>query len=81
MKQKYLIRQYFLQIQRQEKQQKDMIRHIYLKIVKNGIYQGIKMVILNKHKKNMKNNKVEQIRYREKNINKIYNIIKLFDEK
>ena len=58
-----------------------MIRHIYLKIVKNGIYQGIKMVILNKHKKNMKNNKVEQIRYREKNINKIYNIIKLFDEK
>ena len=29
----------------------------------------------------MKNNKVEQIRYREKNINKIYNIIKLFDEK
>ena len=81
MKQKYLIRQYFLQIQRQEKQQKDMIRHIYLKIVKNGIYQGIKMVILNKHKKNMKNNKVEQIRYREKNINKIYNIIELFDEK
>ena len=81
MKQKYLIRQYFLQIQQQEKRQKDMIRHIYLKIVKNGIYQGIKMVILNKHKKNMKNNKVEQIRYREKNINKIYNIIKLFDEK
>ena len=39
------------------------------------------MVILNKHKKNMKDNKVEQIRYREKNINKIYNIIKLFDEK
>ena len=39
------------------------------------------MVVLNKHKKNMKNNKVEQIRYREKNINKIYNIIKLFDEK
>ena len=39
------------------------------------------MVILNKYKKNMKNNKVEQIRYREKNINKIYNIIKLFDEK
>ena len=81
MKQKYLIRQYFLQILQQEKRQKDMIKHIYLKIVKNGIYQGIKMVILNKHKKNMKNNKVEQIRYREKNINKIYNIIKLFDEK
>ena len=49
--------------------------------MKDGIYQGIKMVILNKHKKNMKNNKVEQIRYREKNINKIYNIIELFDEK
>ena len=39
------------------------------------------MVVLNKHKKNLKNNKVEQIRYGEKNINKIYNIIKLFDEK
>ena len=81
MKQKYLTRQYFLQTQRQEKRQKDMIKHIYLKIVKNGIYQGIKMVILNKHKKNIRNNKAEQIRYREKNINKIYNIIELFDEK
>ena len=47
------------------------------------------MVVLNKHKKNFKknriedirNNKAEQIRYREKNINKIYNIIELFDEK
>ena len=38
------------------------------------------MVILNKHKKNIRNNKAEQ-RYREKNINKIYNIIELFDEK
>ena len=39
------------------------------------------MVILNKHKKNIRNNKAKQIRYREKNINKIYNIIELFDEK
>ena len=39
------------------------------------------MVVLNKHKKNFKKNMIEEIRYREKNINKIYNIIKLFDEK
>jgi hypothetical protein len=58
-----------------------MTRHIYLKTQKNGIYQGIKMVVLNKHKKNFKKNRIEEIRYREKNINKIYNIIKLFDEK
>ena len=39
------------------------------------------MVVLNKHKKNFKKNRIEEIRYREKNIKKIYNIIKLFDEK
>ena len=39
------------------------------------------MVILNNHQKNIRNNKAEQIRYREKNINKIYNIKELFDEK
>lgn len=61
-----------------------MINHIYLEIVKNGIYEGIRGVILNKKNNKRffrKNSKYEQFRYKEKNINKIYNIIKLFDEK
>ena len=66
-----------------------MINHIYLGIVKNGIYEGIRKVILSKKNNNYnsnkrffrKNSKYEQFRYKEKNINKIYNIIKLFDEK
>lgn len=65
-----------------------MINHIYLEIVKNGIYEGIRGVILNKKNNKYnnkrffrKNSKYEQFRYKGKNINKIYNIIKLFDEK